>query len=198
MGLMIVIAIFTVPILRGAATGSTQAAAIPLAGSIENTLLSRGKQLSAEGRVNQLARARPIIAQRLWFGWGLGKTYVYFEPGPALFVESNLTHDIITDLLLRTGVVGAALFALSAWMSVRDGLRAWRHHPEPLAAALALGATAALIGLLSKGLVESLFEQFRLAVVIGVLLGIVRAVVSSRPPGDTADERAPKGAMAWS
>ena len=43
-------------------------------------------------------------------GWGLGQTISFFDVGPRQFVTSYLTHNILTDLLLRTGLVGLLLF----------------------------------------------------------------------------------------
>ena len=38
---------------------------------------------------------------------------------------------------------------------------------------MALACTAALFGLIAKGMVESIFEKFRLAVFLGFLVGVV-------------------------
>src|SRR5687768_2264384 len=101
-------------------------------------------------------------------------TYTYFEPGPYQFVTTDLTHNLIGDLLRRTGLVGVVRFVAAVAFSGRDGLKAWRYHVDARAAGLALGCVAALAGILAKGMVESLFEKYRLATLMGLLFGIVR------------------------
>ena len=152
----------------------------PLAPRVAAALTDRSKQLSAQDRVNQYEKAWPLILEKPLLGWGLGKTYAHFHPGPDIFEENNLTHNIAGDLLLRTGLAGLLLFGVAFWLGLRDGWRVWREHADDAVACVALACVIVLAGLAAKGMAESLFEKFRLAVLIGVFLGILRSVVTSR------------------
>lgn len=177
LGLLVVVALVAFPVVRGAASGGTLA--VPFQDSFQTVLESRGKQLSAEGRLNQWAKAVPLIRQSPVLGHGLGTTYRYFDPGRYEFVQTDLTHNIVGDLFLRTGAIGVLLFLLAAGATLRRGLRAWRFHLDAQTAALSIGCVAVVSGLLAKGMVESLFEKFRLATLLGLLLGMMLSMASS-------------------
>ncbi|MGI9659139.1 MAG: O-antigen ligase family protein [Gaiellaceae bacterium] len=146
--------------------------ALPFVSSVEQTFGRGDKALSAESRVNQWNAAPLVIADRPWTGWGLGKTYLFYDPGPRDFVRTNLTHNIGLDLLLRTGVIGLGLFGAAFFASLAVGIRVWRRASDPLVAALALASAAIVAALISKGMVESLFEKYRLAAFLGLIVGI--------------------------
>lgn len=176
--LLLVAACFVLPPGTKAALGSAKPT-LPFAAQLQTAFASRGKQLSAEDRVNQYHKATKLIAERPVFGWGLGKTYTYYEPGFYQFYETNLTHNIVLDLLLRTGVIGVCLFLLAIVITLISGANVWLRHPEAEVAALALGATANVAGMLSKGLVESIFEKYRLALFLGLMIGIIASSARS-------------------
>jgi O-antigen ligase len=175
--LSLVAGLALVPVIVEAASG--RAVALPFQESVETVVQSQGKEMSAEGRRNQWREVAPLIARGPLFGHGLGTTYRYYEPGKYKIVSTDLTHNIIGDLLLRTGLVGAALFLLALGATLREGLRAWRDHTDQTAAAFALGCVAVVAGLLAKGMVESLFEKFRLATLLGLLLGVLLSLGAS-------------------
>jgi O-antigen ligase len=151
------------------------ASALPLA-SLTSPFTNRAKQLSGEDRVYQWQKARVLIAQRPVFGWGLGFTYVSWDPGYYQFRVNFLTHNIGGDLLLRTGVVGLILFLIPVAMALLLALRAWRELFDARMAAIAIGAGAAVTGLLAKGLFESIFEKYRLALFLATLVGAIVAM----------------------
>ena len=122
---------------------------------------------------------RELIGENTEFGSGLGTVYKHFDPGPREFRTTNLTHNIALDLLLRAGAIGLALFAAAFIITLRDGVRSWLRHHDAIVAAIALGATAGIISLLGKGMVESIFEKYRLATMLGFLLGMVASVTLS-------------------
>jgi hypothetical protein len=173
MGLVLIAAagIVTALLVINALTGSAHVS-IPLVAKIQETFNSRGKELSGDDRVNQWAQARALIAKRPWFGWGLGKTYDYYSPGFYEFMNTDLTHNIVLDLLLRSGVVGLLLFLTAAVTSIRDLLLSWLREVDARLAALALACAAAFTGLLVKGMFESIFEKYRLALLMGGLIGM--------------------------
>jgi hypothetical protein len=77
---------------------------------------------------------------------------------------------------MRTGAVGLILFAIPVAIGLVLALRGWRGLADPRLAAVALGAGAAIGGLLAKGLVESIFEKYRLSIFLAVLFGVVVAM----------------------
>jgi O-antigen ligase len=174
-----------VPVVLPAVSDS-RPGALPFAGPVATAFTSRAKQLSGEDRVNQWKKATRVIAERPVFGHGLGVTYVYWDPGFFEFKKAFLTHNIVGDLLIRTGAVGLLLFALAALSGIWVGIRALLQAPDPRIAALGLGCAAAVAGILAKGLVESIFEKYRLSIFLALLVGI--AIASASRPGD-ADQR---------
>ena len=180
---LLLLALLTVPWVMSGIKGR-EAPEYPLAPRVTAALTDRSKQLSAQDRINQYEKAVPLILEKPILGWGLGKTYSHFHPGPDIFEENNLTHNIAGDLLLRTGAVGLLLFGAAMWASLRDGWRVWRDTLDDAVACVALAGFLVLAGLVAKGMAESLFEKFRLAVLIGVFLGILRSVVTAHdaPP----------------
>ena len=175
------VGLLLVPFVVAASTGLGGSASVPLSTTLSSTLNSGEKRLSAKARVAQFGAARRLIEQRPVFGWGLGKTYSYYDPGPRQFAVTNLTHNIGTDLLLRTGVFGLALFLASVISSLSAGIAVWRRYPgEAAVAAFALAAVADLAGLMAKGMAESLFEKYRLAAFMGLLAGALVSAAATR------------------
>jgi O-antigen ligase len=174
------VGVLLVPFVVGAVIGK-KAPEVALSKSVTTALASQEKALSAASRAEQWRVASDLVGERPVFGWGLGKTYVYYDPGPKQFLETKLTHNIGLDLLVRTGLVGLTLFVVAlAWTFV-GGVRTWfAHDIPPEVAAFALAAVASLAGLLAKGMVESLFEKYRLGVLMGLLAGILLSAASSR------------------
>jgi hypothetical protein len=151
---------------------------LPFAHEVGVALHGGAKKLSAQDRVNQIAVARGLIDQQPVLGYGLGKTIVYYEPGFKEFVGTYLTHNILTDLFLRTGAVGAFLFLLAFGLSLNETLLGWRNAAlSPQEASFALVAFAALVGWFTHGMVESLFEHVRITPFTFALLGLGRAAV---------------------
>jgi O-antigen ligase len=186
---IVILGLFLSATLFNAAAKGT-ASEVPLASRLTTALYSPGKQLSAQDRINQLIAVRPLIAEKPLLGWGLGKTYTYWEPGHKKFLVVNITHNILTDVTLRMGLVGLLLFLAALALSMRDGVRAWLRHRNQIGAALALGCTAVVVGLLAKGLVESIFEKYRMATLLGVMLGMMRLLATSAEKTEASYEPA--------
>jgi O-antigen ligase len=178
LAVMIVAALVLAPLVvstaRGAETGTA-----PFEREIAASVSGPVEQQTTEGRLYQWRAATGLIEERPLFGWGLGLEYEYFDPGFAEFFTVDITHNIVFDLLLRTGVVGLLLFLAAMGTSAYRGLRAWFRERDGLLAALAMGTVAALGGVLAKGLAESLFEKYRVAVALALLIGILISVASA-------------------
>lgn len=181
---LLIIAILMVPAVAAVGKNS-EPPSLVFAARVAESFTSPAKRQSAEDRINQYREAWPLIAERPLLGWGLGKTFAHFQPGPDEFVVNNLTHNIAGDLLLRTGVVGLVLFAVAVAASLREGLRVWRRHPNSVMACLALACVLVVVGILAKGMVESIFEKFRLAVLMGIFLGMMKSLAAPGPPDES-------------
>ncbi len=153
--------------------------AVPLAGAVTDAFKSRSKAMSAQARINQWRAFPQLISERPVMGWGLGVEFQYFLPGENRVVNSAIAHNIGADLWLRSGLLGLLLFFVAAASTVRDGFLAWRHHPGRLGAVLGLVGSVVVVGLLAKGMVESTFENHRLATLLGLFLGIARVARTS-------------------
>ncbi|MFP5348025.1 MAG: O-antigen ligase family protein, partial [Actinomycetes bacterium] len=130
------------------------------------------RQGSIDSRFNQWNVVRTRIFEKPLVGEGLGGTFVSYSEGHKMLVEGDISHNIALDLLRRTGVVGVAL-ALSALLAVlAQTISVWRNHPSTQIAALGAAAGTLIAGLLAKGMVESIFEKDRIAVFLGLTLGL--------------------------
>lgn len=147
---------------------------LPLQDRLATTFGSYEEVLTTAERVNQFKAVRPLIEAQPFFGYGLGYQYVYYQTGFSEFRKTDLTHDILSDLVLRSGFVGLGLFVLALSGPARALVRGWSVHGDRSAAfALAVGAIVA--GLLAKGLAESIFEKYRLAAFLGIGIGTMMA-----------------------
>jgi O-antigen ligase len=154
-------------------------AAVPFSNQVATGFQSRGEQLTTQDRLNQWHVAEGLIADRPVLGWGLGKTYYYFEPGSMEFFKLDITHNVGLDILLRTGAVGFLLLVAALATSIFGALRTWYRSRDELIAALALGTTAAVLGLIGKGMAESILEKYRIAVALGLFLGILLSTATA-------------------
>ena len=178
LGVAAVIAIVLAIILVPAAI-SGRPPQIPFSSTVQTSFHSKGKAESAQSRLNEFSLARQMIPKHLILGTGLGFQYSYYNPGSYMEVTSDLTEDIYTDLWLRTGIIGLALFVVAVLVSLGDGWRVWRRHSDRMVAVLAVALTAALLGFLVKGAFESDFENYGLATILGLFFGMLRSAVTS-------------------
>jgi len=188
LGVATFVALLLVPVLVTAVVGKRQPT-VPFSGAVNAAFDTRAKQLSAQDRLNQWATARRLIDRNPIIGSGLGFTYQHWDPGFKVFVTTDLTHNIALDLLLRVGAIGLGLFITALALTLFDGFATWLKHPDPLIAAVAVACTCALSGLIAKGMVESIFEKYRLATLLGFLVGAVASTRLTQP--EPAQARVP-------
>lgn len=159
---------------------------VPLGADLAYSFTSQTEQLTTQDRVNQWREVSGLVAEKPVFGWGLGKQYEYYEPGRREFLQIGIAHNIGWDLLLRAGVVGLALFLAALVATLARGLVAFVRQRQELIAALTAGLLAAIAGVVAKGMVESIFEKFRLAILLALLVGILLSAaadgLSDGPP----------------
>ena len=171
---LVVIAVLVVP-----AAVDRRPVTIPLASTFQNLFHSEGKAESAQDRLNLAAQAETLIPQHLLIGWGLGVEFPYYETGSRTIVTTAYAHNIVLDLWLRVGLIGLALFLIALFASAAGGLRTWRRHPDPMTAALSLAVVAVSAGLIATAFLEPFLDEYRLATLFGVFLGMGRAGVTS-------------------
>jgi O-antigen ligase len=164
-----------------ALTGKPAAVNVPFAQQTITALTPTHRQGSVQSRYNQWGVVEGLIKEHPWIGSGLGRTFVHYEQGSRSNVTQDITHDIALDLLFRNGIVGLVMFLGAIGLVLNAGVLVWRRHPRPEVAALAMAASAALVGLLARGTVESIFEKYRLAVGLGILIGLVLSARTSLP-----------------
>jgi O-antigen ligase len=169
---------------------SQRSVTAPLSSTINKTigatLGSEAKAQSAQARLNKWSVAIGDAKQNPLLGQGLGFEYTYYTPGPNVFTTTDLTENIGLDLWLRTGIIGLVLFLLALVASIANGFAIWHLHPDRLSAVLTLALVAVVVGMVAKGQVESIFENYRLATVFGLSLGMLRSAVTSGGGGPTA------------
>ena len=145
---------------------------------VATSFSSAGKADSAQSRKNQWKVSSGLIAQKPVLGWGLGKRYSHIEKiedAPAIVQNNDLTHDIFLDALLRSGMVGLFFLLIALTSTAVAGLRAVYRHLSPRIGALGVAGTAVLLEMIVRGAVESIFEKERLAILLGVAIGICAA-----------------------
>lgn len=202
---LLAIAALAIAVLVVPAAVDRQPVHVPLVSTFQSLFHSEGKAESAQDRLNLAVQAEKLIPQHPIIGWGLGVEFPYYEAGSRTIVTTAYAHDIALDLLLRLGAIGLALFVFAFAASIVGGIQVWRRHPDPMTAGLALAIVAVLAGLIATGFLEPFLDEYRLATLFGVSLGMLRACVTSmdRRPGLAAGRLgAPASAreagdMAW-
>ena len=129
--------------------------------------------LTNQVRANQWYSVRELVEERPLFGWGLGKEFAYYEPGFKEFQVFDSVHNIGGDLLLRSGAIGLGLFLAALIATVVGALSVARRAVEDVAAAVSVALLAGAAGLLAKGMVEDLFEKYRLISMLTLVLGLM-------------------------
>jgi O-antigen ligase len=145
---------------------------LPVAQAYEETFEATGKQQSADVRLLLWREADRLFDERPLLGHGLGVPFEVRVPLTNSVIDSGF-HNVVYDILTRSGLVGLALFSLAAWLSLREGILAWRRHADSRVAALAAAAAVGIGSLLMKGMFEDVFEKHRLATLGGMLFGIM-------------------------
>jgi O-antigen ligase len=166
---------------------------LPLQDRLTTTFGSYEEVLTTKDRLNQWEAAAPLIAERPVYGHGLGYEYVFWDEGYLFFKQTDLTHNIFGDLLLRSGAVGLALFLLAFAMSSLAAARTWWSQQSDRTAAFALGIGAAVAGLVGKAMAESLFEKYRLAAALGLGIGVMLSAGLPAAAAARMGSRRPRG-----
>ncbi len=149
-------------------------ATVPVVSDLSGSFTGVGKTQSADIRLNLWSFGRHLAEERPAFGWGLGQDFSIFQAnGSEVPLTGGDFHDIAIDLVVTTGVVGFALFSLALASSLWSAFVTWRRARSSAIAAVALASGILLVQLVSKGLFESITQQYRFTVILGMLIGII-------------------------
>ena len=187
------IAIVLLPVALGAARAASEGEgvdALPLVARLSDTFGSTQSQQSAGIRLGLLQDGLELVRNRTVLGHGLGQPVHILDMEKDAFVPIGDFHNIALDLAVRTGVTGLVLFVLACAVTGMAAIRRWSTIADDAQAAIVLGAGAALAGLLTKGLFETIFQKYRLAVLLGLLIGIIAAANASPVRQRSADRAA--------
>lgn len=189
LALVAVAGLVLLPVFVRAVAQSSHAAALPFSSATAKAVDTSRRQGSVQSRFNQYAVVEQLVAEQPVQGYGLGKQFVHYEVGLSSFIVQDISHDIALDILLRSGAVGLLLFAAGTVASLGTAGSEVRRQRDDRLAALCLGAGAVVVGMLAKGAVESILDKYRLALVLGLLLGTISSVRLASTPRDVADDR---------
>ena len=143
----------------------------------EPTFGATTRQGSVDSRFNQWQEAWDEVRGSPIVGQGLGGTQVHFDEGHKAFVESDISHNIALDTLRRTGVIGLLFGVAAVVVTLAQSVAVWRFSDSRALAFWALTSVAVSSGLIARGMVESVLEKDRLALLLGVALGFASAAV---------------------
>jgi len=149
---------------------------------LEDTFLGSGEERTADTRTDLRAEAIDVIRDRPFLGAGLGTRLTFFDV-TTLEHRGASPHNVAVDVTLRSGLIGLALLTVALGMTSLDAVQVYRRHRDSRVAALALGCLVALAGILAKGMVESVFDKFRIAIAVGLLCGAIAASARSLAQG---------------
>jgi O-antigen ligase len=179
---LLLIPLGTLAVLDARTSPSTSS--VPVVSSITGSFTGVGKTQSANIRLRVWSLGRHLAEQRPLFGWGLGQNFTIFQDNGS---EDPFTggdfHDIAIDLTVTTGLAGFGLFLLALAASLGSAFATWRNARDSAYAAAALAAGIVLVQLVAKGLVESVTQKYRLALVFGLFIGVIAQAARS----ETAD-----------
>ncbi len=169
---------FAVVALQSAASGEG-VSGLPLVARISETFGSEQKRASSDVRLGLLREGERLARERPVIGQGLGQPVLLFDGRSERPVAIGDFHNIAVDAAVRTGVPGLLLLALALTVTALAAARRWAGLARSAHAGLVLAAGAALSGLVLKGMFETIFQKYRLAVVLGLLLGLIAAAAES-------------------
>lgn len=158
----------------------------------DDTFFAEGESRTASVRVDAWKQSIDAWQERPFFGQGNGLRLAVDsgEASGRATEELVITaHNVLIDVGSRSGLIGVGLLLGACWLTGRAVARVWRRHPDDAVAALTLGAGSMIAGIMAKGMVESVFEKFRFAVIIGVCIGLIAAAHRSLVADETVDSR---------
>lgn len=137
---------------------------------LHSTFFREAKQLSLESRLVQWEIATSDLENSPILGQGVGGTTVSFrDPGVDHSAITNITHNSFLDFALRFGVpMGGLIIVMLLVLVASRMVAAWKYGYYSL-----WMCAWAVMGLLAKGMVESVFFKPRLVPLLAVLIAVL-------------------------
>jgi len=144
-----------------------------------NTLLNPQtliSESSIQWRVVESEYALPQIVAHPLIGLGLGADYrpwdsrVDFVLAP--YDQFAYIHDGDLWMVLKTGLIGYAIFIWFLFLFLQRSLKYWRKISDPYHKAIVLSFALAMIGILPATLVNPIFFESYWAPLIGIMVGV--------------------------
>lgn len=142
--------------------------------AIEEAFGGQGNEESAQERVHLYEESLELAQQRPIFGSGVGAEIDITTVNTGDDLRTT-AHNLLLDIWLRSGLVGAGLLVIALAVTVWTALAVWRGAVTNATAALALAGLLSLLGWLAKALVEPALDKFRLSLLAGLAVGSVAA-----------------------
>jgi O-antigen ligase len=142
--------------------------------SLEETFGGQGKKESARERVLLYEQAIEMAEQRPILGSGVGIQVGIQRVNTGEQLDTT-AHNLVLDIWLRVGLVGAAFMAIALGATVWTAISVWRGSATNPVAAVAIVGLLGVLGWLAKALVEPALDKFRLSLLLGLALGFVAA-----------------------
>lgn len=147
--------------------------------------------------------ALPSFLRQPIFGMGLGAVYRPWLAAidHAAFDGRGYLHNAHIWILLKTGIVGYALFAWLSVLFLARGFRRWRSMPSTYLQAITLGFTLSYLGVLLSSAVNPVLMAWYWAPVVGLLWGLneasyaIAAQSAQRPSSSLPDRQLSGGAV---
>lgn len=151
---------------------------------IEDAFSGAAEQRSAESRFSLADQAIDKIQERPILGWGTGIKVVRQAELSNKEVAAA-AHNLILDLGMRVGAIGFSLFVAAVAATIMAGYRMWKEADSNTVAAVAAAATICMLAVITKGMVEPALDKFRLAMSLGISVGLVMATLRAGAAEDT-------------
>lgn len=149
-------------------------AAGPLTAIVDDAFAGQANEDSAEARVGLYEEAAASINEHVLIGSGVGAQVESTKPATGAELVTT-AHNVLLDVLLRVGAIGLVAFVVALAVSLWTGFRVWRDAPTDGAAAVGIGAVLGLVGWFAKAMVEPGLDKYRLAMVLGLSVGLLNA-----------------------
>ncbi len=145
----------------------------------------QGNEESARDRLSLFERSIELAQQRPVFGSGVGAEVEIrtVNTGEDLVTTA---HNLLLDLWLRVGFVGAGLFVIALVVTGWTAVSVWRGTARNATAAIAIVGLLGVVGWLAKALVEPALDKFRLSLLAGLAIGFVAASWRSATESETS------------
>lgn len=141
---------------------------------VEKAFGGQGKSESAEERVSLYDQAYALAWERPFLGSGVGVEVDIKTVNTGEDLRTT-AHNIMLDVWLRIGLIGLVFFVVAMLTTLGMGIHLWRTSASNTIAAVGMAGVLGMLGWLAKAFVEPALDKFRLAMLLGLAIGVVSA-----------------------